>query len=403
MKAFEFEDVDSGLYKAKILIYDHAKYSEAKKMLSEVAAMNPENAEVFVLMAYCEAKCGNASKADDLFKQSFRLNPEFAHAYYLHALVLCDRNKHNKALQSIHHALSLEPENDEFLSVKALIHYFENDLSTATHTLYQGLKINPNNQSLLRLHSLCLVSKQKSEEAEQYINKSLQLGADNSENLRLKGLMHFNRKEYKLAEQCFISSLKSDPNNELAREGLTEVKKHQWPLLNFFINFGFQKYTFKFEWNIGSIILLLIGIKGLPIWLGLFTIYLLICWYFDVLYETVMRLAPVSKYLLTTEKIKRSNWFLLLNGICIALIFLSYLITSDIIWVAFVITLCSIFFMSSYFASWRTKTTIMYASIFSIILSLLSFIGGGLLIFCLVTIALTSLYGLLWSFRVFGD
>jgi len=396
----------SNLYKARTLIYDHQKFGEARKILSDTLALDTNNAEVYALMAYCEEKLGDKKNADDLLLQSLRIDPEFAQAFYFQAIIHSERNEFSKALKAIESALAIEPENVEYLHTKASIHYQKGDVYVASGIIAKGLAIDPEHEGLITLKSLCFISNNQQDIAEDLINKNLQNNANDSESLRLKGWMYLNRDDRENAERSFIDSLKTNPANELAREGLLEVKKRQWPLLNFFIKMGFRKYTFNFQPNIGSIVLLIIGIKGLPIWLALFAIYLLVCWYFDVMYESLIRLKPVSRYLMTRDKIKRSDIFLITNAVCAIIILLPREWKTDGVWVIFTLLICGMFVMSSYFESWRTTTKrkILLAAVVISGLSLLTYFGSGdLVIFIVITSLLTSLYGLLWSFNTFGQ
>ena len=396
----------SNLYKARTLIYVHQKYKEAKKILANILAIEFENAEVYALMAYCEQKLGNKKNADDLLLQSLRIDPGFSLAYYFQSLIHSERNEFSIALKTIESALAIEPEDVEYLYTKANIHYRKGDVYVATEIISKGLAIDPEHEGLTTLKSLCYISNNQQDAAENLINKNLQNNANDSESLRLKGWMYLNRDDHERAEQSFIDALKANPDNELAREGLLDVKKRQWPLLNFFIKMGFRKYTFTFKGDLSSIIFLIIGIKGIPIWLSLFAIYLLICWYCDVAYESVIRLKPVSRYLLTKDKIRRSDIFLIMNALCIIIILLPYDLKSDTVWIIFTFLLCGIFVMSSYFESWRksTKRNIILAALGVTGLSLLCYFAGeNLAIFIVITALLTSLYGLLWSFNVFGQ
>ena len=396
----------SNLYKARTLIYDHQKYKEAKKILADILAIELNNAEVYALMAYCEQKLGNKKNADDLLRQSLHIDPEFAQAYFFQSVIHSERDEFSKALKAIESALAIEPENAEYLYTKANIHYRKGDVYVAAEIISRGLAIDPEHEGLTTLKSLCYLSNNQQDAAESLINKNLQNNANDSESLRLKGWMYLNRDDHERAEQSFIDALKANPENELAREGLLDVKKRQWPLLNFFIKMGFRKYTFTFKGDLTSIIFLIIGIKGLPIWLGLFAIYLLICWYCDVAYESVIRLKRVSGYLLTKDKIRRSDIFLIMNALCIIIILLPYDFKSDTVWIIFTFLLCGIFVMSSFFESWRkaTKRNIILAALGITGLSLLCYFAGeDLAIFIVIAALLTSLYGLLWSFNVFGQ
>lgn len=396
----------SNLYKARTLIYDHHKFKDARKILADTLAVDINNAEVYALMAYCEEKLGNKTNADDLLLQSLRIDPAFALAYYFQSVIYSERNEFSKALKAIEAALAIEPENVEYLFTKAQIHYQKGDVYVTAEIISKALAIDPEHEGLITLKSLCYISNNQQDAAEQLINKNLQNNANDSESLRLKGWMYLNRDDLERAEQSFIDALKANPENELAREGLLDVKKRQWPLLNFFIKMGFRKYTFTFKGDLSSIIFLIIGIKGLPIWLALFSIYLLVCWYCDVVYESVIRLKPVSGYLLTKDKIRRSDIFLIMNALCIIIILLPYDLKSDTVWIIFTFLLCGIFVMSSYFESWRrsTKRNILLTALVISGLSLLFYFAGeDLAIFIIITALLTSLYGLLWSFNTFGQ
>ena len=396
----------TNLYKARTLIYDHHKFKEAKKILADTLEAELTNAEVYALMAYCEEKSGNKKKADDLIKQCLGIDPEFAQGYYFQSVIHSERNEFSKALKAIESALAIEPENVEYLHTKARIHYHKGDVYVAAEIIAKALAIDPEHEGLVTLKSLCYISGNQQDAAENLINKNLQNNANDSESLRLKGYMYLNRDDLERAEQSFIDALRSNPENDLARDGLLDVKKRQWPLLNFFIKMGFRKYTFTFKGDLSSIIFLIIGIKGLPIWLALFSIYLLVCWYCDVVYESVIRLKPVSRYLLTKDKVRRSDIFLIMNAFCIIIILLPYDWKSDTAWIVFTFLLCGIFIMSSYFESWRrsTKINIIVAALVISGLSLLTYFAGeNLAIFIVIAALLTSLYGLLWSFNTFGQ
>jgi tetratricopeptide (TPR) repeat protein len=395
----------SNLYKARTLIYEHHKYNEAKKILADTLAIDMNNAEIYALMGFCEEKLGNRKNADELLLQSLNVDAEFSTAYYLQSVIHSGRQEFTKAINAIDSALTLEPENAEFLYTKASIFYQLGNLDATRYLIEKGLAIEPEHEGFLKLKSLCFISINQTDAAEFIINKNLQNNANDAENLRLKGWMQFNRGNLEGAEKSFIDALRSDPENELAKDGLIEVKKGQWPFLNFFIKMGFRKYTFNLQWNIGTIFLLIIGIKGLPLWLGLFSIYLLVCWYCDVLYESIIRIKPISRYLLTKDKIRRSDIFLITNAICLILIFLPYEWKSDITWIIFTLLLCGIFIMSSYFESWRraTKRNILLVAAGILGLSLLTYFSGeSLTFFIVISALLTSLYGLLWSFNIFG-
>ena len=394
-------NVNTALQEAEFFI-ERKRYQDAKLALQKYFQTDINNFYAFGLMGLVEIQLDNLELAQLAIESSLALYPDYDFAHYLRGIIFLEKENTREAEQCIKEAIRIEPNEPSYFNGLARCYYAAGKFREGRDAVMNGLKINPNNTELLELKALYQIDGNNLSEALETVKQGLKENPNNPRLLYLLGNYAMDDRKFDEAEIHFKNALSINPMMEEARMGLVEIKKANSSIFRIFHKYGFSRWTFEFGWRF--FLWIIIGIKTVFIWGVVFVLFLLFTWWGDVMYNSVLRLGKTSKYLLTSDKIKQSNYFLIVNGVIVSLILLAKLTGLELFWKGMLLAVLILFMGLAYLEVnyKRQRQPILVTGVILLSLAFLS-INIELFGFVIIILLLLILFGLLFSFRAFGN
>jgi len=208
-----------------LLLFDQSRYELAEPELRQALAADPHDAFAHSLLALCLAHREHFEEATQEARQGVHLAPDFAFTHYALADVLHDRRDMREAYQTIQEAIRLDPSEANHFALLSQIHLDERQWPGALAAAEQGLEQNPEHVACTNLRAIALVRLGRKEEAGATIDAALARNPENSVTHANQGWTLIERGDYPKALEHFRESLRLNPDNEWARQGIIEALK----------------------------------------------------------------------------------------------------------------------------------------------------------------------------------
>lgn len=135
--------LESGLVLADLLALVH-KPAEARKAYSELAAANPDNAELLESQGYLEIQEGHQDAARQDFARAYQAGSKSPHMCFDYAILTLQADSNAKdAVPALRHALELQPDYLDARLQLGLLLASRRNFSEAIDELRQIKKVNP--------------------------------------------------------------------------------------------------------------------------------------------------------------------------------------------------------------------------------------------------------------------
>jgi len=396
----DYNNLEQELLKASKL-YDLRRFKQSAEILRKLLSEGYFESIVFSLLAFIEFELKNFDEVVRLARKGLEMDPENADFFHLLGLVAWQKKNFKEAKEQLREAIRIEPENVSYIVAIAGVFLDKKELKKAEKIIAYGLKKAPNHPDLLRLKGVESIYENKIEEGIESLLQSLKEDPENPEMQAAVGHYYLEKRELDKAESLFMSALRKDPSIESAKDGLIGLKKQRSPIFRLFYKYGFARYTYEFTiWNV---FLLIISIKGVAIFGSLFSLFLLLNWYGDVLYNSFLRLGNMSKYLLSPQQIIQSNFFLGGNIIMIGIAISAYifripiLINGTLFCIGIILAGIAILEVTKTTA----RVTIVVPLVFYCLI-MWNLLDKDPLPITFLNLALIAIFGFLFTFRIIG-
>ncbi len=216
---------NSANFERGLQLYELGRYKEAIPFFKNELTQNIDNIDAKFYLAYTYFYNDDIEKAKSLAYELRSMAPNFAPIYQLLAQICLNNDDTKEATSYIEEAISLDPYNDDYFAVKSYILINQKEFEKALEFANKGLEINAKNLSCLNARATCLTKLNKTNEANETIENLLSDNPENSFSHANVGWNLLENGNHKKALEHFKESLKLDPNDEFAREGmLTAIK-----------------------------------------------------------------------------------------------------------------------------------------------------------------------------------
>lgn len=311
------------------------RMAEAETELRKALSANPREAMAFALLAECAISRNDFSEAVELAKQAVAIDPGNSLYYYvLGKSCFYDKDIPSSRL-AIQEGQRMDPDNPQFFLLRGRIEFYQKNWETALNESNRGLELDPEHIELVNLRAQALIKLNRRKDASTTMDYALHKAPENSYSHANKGWVSIESDHYNEAIQSFLESLRLDPENSYAKEGLKEAIKGKNPayrmILKYFL--WMNKLQEKNQWAfiIGIYLLYQVVLQAAdkfpslaPLLYPVIVIYILFAfstWIAKPISNLFLRLHPIGKHALSNDEILGSN----LAGGTIIICLLSFL------------------------------------------------------------------------------
>ncbi len=319
--------MDPHLQRAQLL-YDQSRYDLAEQELRQALAQEPHEPFAHALLALTLSERGDFRAATEAARQAINLAPDSPFNHYAMAAVLIRRDRFDEAHTAIQEAIRLDPSDPDYYSVLAAIHVDEKRWAQGLAAADQGLAIDPEHVNCANLRAMALVKMGRRAEAGATIDTALAKNPEDAMTHANQGWTWLEKGDPNKALDHFRESLRLDPEDEWAREGIIESLKARYFIYSWVLKYFFwmSRFSSRTQW-----LIILGGYFGnrllsaaahdhealapwvLPLRL-LYLLVVLLTWTADSLFNLLLRLNKFGRLALTPEKVTATNWI----GACLA-------------------------------------------------------------------------------------
>jgi tetratricopeptide (TPR) repeat protein len=240
------------------LLFDQQRFAEARGMLMQGLADDPEHPMLNAFLAYCLRMENRAEEGLAPARHAASREPEWAFVHYVLALVYEGLEKPKDALSALDTAISLEPQDPNYHGLKAAILFQTGKWHKAIESAEQGLKADPQHTQCRGILTAANNQLGRHDEVEHLVDESLRNDPQNAFAFANKGWSCLRQRNQKEAIRHFKEALRLEPDLEWARHGALEaLKAHNFlyrGLLAFFFKMGTLPQGAQFGIMIGLFI-----------------------------------------------------------------------------------------------------------------------------------------------------
>jgi tetratricopeptide (TPR) repeat protein len=305
-----------------IVLFQQSRLDLAETELRQALATDPHDAYAHALLALSLAHREQFKEATEEAQQAIHLAPDFAFAHYALASIWHDRNHLPEATASIEEAIRLDPADSDYHALLAQIRLDQRQWPGALEAAERGLALDSEHVSCTNLRAIALVKLGRKAEAGTTIDAALAKNPENSVTHANQGWTLLEQRNPAKALEHFRESLRLDPENEWARQGIVEALKARHfiyaLMLRYFL--WMAKLSPNAQWGIiigGYFANRVIGgistsHPDLAPWLLplriLYVGFALLTWTAEPLFNLLLRLNRFGRMALSEEQIRASNW-----------------------------------------------------------------------------------------------
>jgi tetratricopeptide (TPR) repeat protein len=224
------------------LLLDQRRFSEARAMIMQGLAQDPDQPYFNAFLAYCLRMEDRDKEALEPARRAASTAPEWPFVHYVLALVHEGLGQPKLALECIARAIQLDPMNPSHHGLQATILFQTRKWQEAIAACELGLAIDPEHAQCRGILTAAKNQLGQHEDVDHLVSESLRLNPENAFAFANKGWSCLRQGDPKEAIRHFKEALRLEPELEWARQGALESLKarnfaYRW-LLAFFFKMG---------------------------------------------------------------------------------------------------------------------------------------------------------------------
>lgn len=227
---------DAYLRRATIAL-SQQRYDIAEREARASLGVNPENDRACAILALCLANRKQWNDATLAAERAVAIRPDSGYNHVTAADIAIDRNMLESAREHLQHALRIDPESVHAWALLASLELKSHNPKDALAAAERGLSIDPDDEDCANCRAAALVQLGRKSEAAEGIRENLRNNPQSSITHANMGWTLLHKGDHKSALEHFSESLRLDPGNEWAREGLTEALKSRSPIYRIFLSY----------------------------------------------------------------------------------------------------------------------------------------------------------------------
>jgi tetratricopeptide (TPR) repeat protein len=245
------------------LLLDQRRFSEARSMIMQRLADEPDHPYLNAFLAYCLRMEDRDDEALEPARRAASRAPEWPFVHYVLAMVHEGLGQPKLALECIAQAIQLDPLAPSHYGLQAAILFQTRQWAEAIKSCQRGLAIDPQHAQCRGILTAAKNQLGQHEEVEHLVNESLRLNPENAFAFANKGWSCLRQGDPKEAIRHFKEALRLEPELEWARQGALESLKARNIAYRGLLAFFFKMGTLPQNVQVGIMI-------------GLFAVYQLV-------------------------------------------------------------------------------------------------------------------------------
>lgn len=206
-------------------LLDQQRFAEARGMLMQGLASDPEQPILNAFLGYCLRMEGRAKEGLAPAQHAVGRAPDWPFVHYVLALVYEGLENRKKALESIDIAIGLDPQDPNYHGLKAVLLFQGQKWHQAIESAEQGLKSNPEHGQCRGILTAAKNQLGQHADVEHLVDESLRNDPENAFAFANKGWSCLRQGDPKEAIRHFKEALRLEPELEWARVGALEALK----------------------------------------------------------------------------------------------------------------------------------------------------------------------------------
>ena len=326
--------MESSNYLRGVQLFELGRFEEAKRYFQE----DLENWDSRYYLAYCLFNTDDASGAEQIVNELISEQPNEDSLFFLKSRIAVHKSDYKKAEMYIDEAIAMDPYHADYFGFKAHIAMLRKLHKLALKSANEGLAIDPKNSLCLNTRAQALTKLKRIDEADQTVEDILFENPEDSYSHANVGWVALENGKRKEALNHFKEALKSNPNFEYARQGMTTALKSKNPIYSWYMKYAFwiSKQSSRNQWGfiIGVYLIYRFSLKFLSasglsyLAIPLIILYMLFAlggWIMEPLSNTILNFDSYGKYLLSKEQRLSGYTFGGLLGIALIALIIFYI------------------------------------------------------------------------------
>ena len=216
---------ENQLERAQLLI-EQNRFRQAKSIIGEALAQDPNSVEALTLMAICQRQLEGILPAVETLKSALEFDAEDYFIWELIARYLVDLNdakRVEETQQAIDNWSRFSRRSSEWYYTAVRFAESQKKSEEAARLVNEGLATYPRSAYLIYLKGLLHISKKELTEASQMADLMGELAPDNTDYWYLRGCVLEAKGQKEKAKKAFVESLRINPENPYALQALRRV------------------------------------------------------------------------------------------------------------------------------------------------------------------------------------
>lgn len=304
------------------LLISQGRLQMAEHELRQMLTENPDDGLAHCLLSLVLSNDEERfQEATEEAQRAVTLEPDDPFTHYAHSRILWRRNHFREAFDAISEAIRLDPYDADNFAQASQVQFSLRNWTACLELAEQGLSIDPEHSVCNNLRTFALERLGRGHEAVEAAAANLRNSPDDTYSHMSHGWTLLNAGQYREAQDAFRESLRLDPNNEGAREGMIDAISSRSRLFRgirgFHIWLSRMSHKHQFAIIFGAWILIQVLSRAggnlpwlqplIPFILMAYMIFAVLTWTSDAIFNTLLRFHPFGRHLLRPKMLWRSN------------------------------------------------------------------------------------------------
>lgn len=211
------------------------RYKEALAEAEQVLREDPEDPDIFAIIAQIQLYLGDYNKAMHWAGEALQRDPEQQLAWFVRVNVYYDTQDYKALIEAVAEAMRIDPYEPHYYFLKANVLNKRAKYKEAKEELLQALELSPENAVYLATLSYTEALLGNLAESVNLDRQAVQTGVENEYVLLYLGWAAGHRGDYKLKETYMRNAVRLDPDDKQLRDEFLESLQQTNKLLGLFL------------------------------------------------------------------------------------------------------------------------------------------------------------------------